>query len=95
MSTSAATAGLNGEDYVDLWTNLYSFVVERMQNAIYKLDHAAQEVISIPKAESNQQKLAQKVFSQLKHVSLKLSVLRSDVVQLKSENWKLLYKPQQ
>ncbi len=40
MSACAATAGLNGADF-DLWTNLYSFVVERMQSAIYKLDHTA------------------------------------------------------
>ena len=40
MSASAAIAGLNGADF-DLWNNLYSFIVERMKNAIYKLDHAA------------------------------------------------------
>lgn len=51
MSASAASAGLNGADY-DLWSNLYSFIVDRMQKAIYKLDHAAQEVMNIPKSES-------------------------------------------
>ena len=53
MSAGRALSSLDGADY-DLWTNLYGQIVSDVQNATYKLDHAAQEVMGLKKTEGQQ-----------------------------------------